>query len=132
MKTKIISYAPGKLPPLTKARLAKLKALATRRDIEIYTSDIAEMTEERWRNARRGHFYRPRKRQITARVDTDVLDWLKAQAKGYQSRINAILRREMLMSVKAGRQGFSATVDSTKRLLPRSLRPTPDGPCAHS
>jgi uncharacterized protein (DUF4415 family) len=25
-----------------------------------------------------------------------VLDWLKSQGKGYQSRINAILRREML------------------------------------
>ena len=29
-------------------------------------------------------------------VDADVLEWLKAQGKGYQSRINAILRREML------------------------------------
>jgi uncharacterized protein (DUF4415 family) len=48
-------------------------------------------------------FYRPRKRQITARVDADVLDWLKAQGKGYQSRINAILRREMLSAVKSGR-----------------------------
>jgi uncharacterized protein (DUF4415 family) len=36
------------------------------------------------------------KRQITARVDADVLAWLKGQGKGYQSRINAILRREML------------------------------------
>lgn len=45
----------------------------------------------------------PRKRQITARVDADVLDWLKSQGKGYQSRINAILRREMLTSVKSGR-----------------------------
>jgi uncharacterized protein (DUF4415 family) len=61
------------------------------------------MTEEQWKNARQGHFYRPRKRQITARVDADVLDWLKAQGKGYQSRINAILRREMLTAVKSGR-----------------------------
>jgi uncharacterized protein (DUF4415 family) len=53
-----------------------------------------------WKHARRGHFYRPLKRQITARVDADVLDWLKAQGKGYQSRINAILRREMLTSAK--------------------------------
>jgi uncharacterized protein (DUF4415 family) len=29
------------------------------------------------------------KRQITARVDADVLEWLKSQGKGYQSRINA-------------------------------------------
>jgi uncharacterized protein (DUF4415 family) len=29
-------------------------------------------------------------------IDADVLDWLKGQGKGYQSRINAILRRAML------------------------------------
>ena len=55
------------------------------------------MTEEQWRNARRGHFYRPRKRQITARLDADVLDWLKRQGKGYQSRINARLRVVMTL-----------------------------------
>ncbi len=37
------------------------------------------------------------------RVDADVLNWLKSQGKGYQSRINAILRREMLTSVKTAR-----------------------------
>jgi uncharacterized protein (DUF4415 family) len=36
------------------------------------------------------------KRQITARVDAGVLEWLKSQGKGYQPRIDAILRREML------------------------------------
>jgi len=44
----------------------------------------------------RGAFYRPVKRQITARVDADVLVWLKSQGKGYQSRMNAILRDAML------------------------------------
>jgi uncharacterized protein (DUF4415 family) len=103
MKTKIVSYTPETLPALTKADRAKLRALAARPDSEIDTSDIPEMTDEQWKQARRGHFYRPRKRQITARVDADVLDWLKSQGKGYQSRINAILRREMLTSVKSGR-----------------------------
>jgi uncharacterized protein (DUF4415 family) len=59
------------------------------------------MTDEQWKHARRGHFYRPVKRQITARVYADVLDWLKSQGRGYQSRINATLRREMLASSKA-------------------------------
>jgi uncharacterized protein (DUF4415 family) len=31
-----------------------------------------------------------------------VLAWLKSQGKGYQSRINATLRREMLAAVKSG------------------------------
>ena len=103
MKTRMVSYILDKLPPFTKARRAKLKALAARPDSEIDTSDIPEMTEEQWKNARRGHFYRPRKRQITARVDADVLDWLKRQGKGYQSRINAILRREMLTAAKSAK-----------------------------
>ena len=103
MKAKMVNYTPDKLPPLTKARRAKLKALSVRPDREIDTSDIPEMTEEQWKNAQRGHFYRPRKLQITARLDADVLDWLKRQGKGYQSRINAILRREMLTAVKSAR-----------------------------
>ncbi len=89
----MVRHTLESLPALTKAQRAKLKALAARPDNEIDTSDIPEMTDEQWKHARRGHFYRPRKHQITARVDADVLDWLKAQGKGYQSRINAILRR---------------------------------------
>jgi uncharacterized protein (DUF4415 family) len=103
MKTKIVRYTLDSLPELTKTRRAQLKALAARPDSEIDTSDIPEMTDEQWKNARRGHFYRPRKRQITARVDADVLDWLKSQGRGYQSRINAILRREMLTSAKSAK-----------------------------
>jgi hypothetical protein len=34
-------------------------------------------------------------------MDADVLEWLKSQGKGYQSRINAILRREMLTAIRA-------------------------------
>jgi uncharacterized protein (DUF4415 family) len=100
MKTKIVRFELNSMPPLTEAQRQNLKALAARPDTEIDTTDAPEMTEVQWRTAERGHFYRPVKRQITARVDADVLDWLKAQGKGYQSRINAILRREMLEAAK--------------------------------
>lgn len=96
MKTKIVSYTLETLPPLTEAQRANLRALAARPDSEIDFSDIPQLTDEQWKNAERGRFYRPVKQQITARVDADVLAWLKGQGKGYQSRINAILRREML------------------------------------
>ena len=33
-----------------------------------------------------------RKRQLTLRLDADVLAWFKAQGKGYQTRMNAVLR----------------------------------------
>ena len=37
----------------------------------------------------------PAKQQLTIRLDTDVLDWLKAHGRGYQTRINRILRAAM-------------------------------------
>ena len=33
------------------------------------------------------------KPSITIRLDPDVLDWFKSQGQGYQTRINAVLRR---------------------------------------
>ena len=102
MKKKMVSYTLETLPPLTEADRIKLRAMANRPDSEIDLSDIPEITDEQWKTAERGHFYRPVKRQITARVDADVLEWLKAQGKGYQSRINAILRREMLAAHRSG------------------------------
>jgi uncharacterized protein (DUF4415 family) len=104
MKTKKTSYSLDGLPSLTAAQRANLQALAKRPDTEIDTSDIPALTDEQLKNAVRGRFYRPVKQQITARVDADVLDWLKSQGKGYQGRMNAILRREMLASLKSRRR----------------------------
>jgi uncharacterized protein (DUF4415 family) len=98
---KVVSYTLETLPKLTEKDRAQLRALAARPDNETDTSDIPELSRERWAHAVRGGFYRPVKRQITARVDADVLAWLKGQGKGYQSRINAILRREMLAARQA-------------------------------
>ncbi|MDR0578027.1 MAG: BrnA antitoxin family protein [Candidatus Accumulibacter sp.] len=100
MKKEMVSYTLDSLPPLTDEQRANLRALAARPDSEIDYGDIPPLTEAFWQNAVRGRFYKPIKRQITARVDADVLEWLKSQGAGYQTRINAILRREMLASVK--------------------------------
>nr|WP_286130771.1 BrnA antitoxin family protein [Enhydrobacter aerosaccus] len=40
--------------------------------------------------------YKPTKQIATIRIDSDVLLWLKSQGKGYQTRMNAILRQAML------------------------------------
>jgi uncharacterized protein (DUF4415 family) len=87
------------LPPLTESQKAELAALAAMPDDQIDFSDIPELTEESVKNAIR-RFYRPVKQQITARLDSDVLHWLKSQGKGYQSRMNEILRKEMLAAMK--------------------------------
>jgi uncharacterized protein (DUF4415 family) len=104
MKTKLVSHTPETLPPLTDAQCEHLAQLAALPDESIDTSDIPELSEEAWAAGVRGRFYRPIKQQITARVDADVLDWLKSQGKGYQGRLNAILRREMLASLKQSKR----------------------------
>jgi uncharacterized protein (DUF4415 family) len=37
----------------------------------------------------------PGKNAITMRIDRDVLDWFQAKGRGYQTRINAVLRSYM-------------------------------------
>lgn len=96
MKSKTVSRNLETLPPLTAAQQAHLKALAAQPDSSIDRSDSPVLDAAHWETAVRGRFYRPLKQQITTRIDADVLDWLKGQGKGYQSRINAILRKEML------------------------------------
>ena len=88
------------LPVLTEEQKAELKALAAKPDSAIDYSDIPPLDDEFWRNAVRSPVYKPTKTSTTVRLDTDVLLWLRSQGKGYQSRINAILRREMLASIK--------------------------------
>lgn len=104
MKTKLDSHNPETLPTLTNAQREHLAGLAARPDESIDIRDIPELSDEVWSAGVRGRFYRPVKQQITARVDADVLDWLKSQGRGYQSRLNAILRREMLASLKQARR----------------------------
>lgn len=98
MKPKTVSYTLETLPPLSDAQKRHLDELAALPDEEIDTSDIPELTDAQLAAMRRPEHFRPVKKQITARVDADVLAWLKSQGKGYQSRMNAILRAAMLNS----------------------------------
>ena len=62
-------------------------------DDEIDTSDISSLDTEFFKNA---DLHMPtRKKSITVRLDSDVLDWYRNQGKGYQTKINAILRSYM-------------------------------------
>lgn len=73
----------------------KLTVLNAKPEIDIDFSDIPATNKDMWQEAKRGQFYRPIKQQLTIRVDSDVLAWLKSQGKGYQSRMNDILRSAM-------------------------------------
>lgn len=69
---------------------SNLKRLDATKDKDIDYSDIPEFDESFLRNV--DMKVSPGKKAIALRVDTDVLEWLKSQGKGYQSRINAVLR----------------------------------------
>ncbi|MHB1701210.1 MAG: BrnA antitoxin family protein [Acidobacteriaceae bacterium] len=89
----------AKLPPLTARQRKELEALAAKPDSGIDVSDIPALGDTFWKNAVRNPFYKPTKTPTTVRVDSDVLLWLKSKGRGYQTKINAILREAMLREV---------------------------------
>ena len=81
----------------SKESLTEWERLDALQDEDIDLSDTAEITPEMFAKAvvRRGLKPPPNKRQITIRLDADVLKWYRAQGEGYQTRINALLRAYM-------------------------------------
>jgi uncharacterized protein (DUF4415 family) len=60
------------------------------READIDYSDIPALDKTFLKKATAA--WPPVKRQLTIRLDADVLDWLKGHGRGYQTRINRILR----------------------------------------
>ncbi len=72
----------------------ELKELAVKGDVVPVRPDAPEirLDEEFWHNARIVMPSEGGKERITLRVDRDVLEWFKGHGRGYQTRINAVLR----------------------------------------
>ncbi len=87
----------------SKERKIELKRLAALPDAHVDTSDIPELTEAQLRRGIRG-MYRPVKKPVTMRLDADVVAWLKENGRGYQTKANALLRREMIRSYRNKRK----------------------------
>ena len=85
----------------TRQRQRELKAIAALSDDRIDTSDIPALTGEQLRRAVRREMYRPLKKPVTMRLDVDVIDWLREGGPGYQTKANALLRREMVRAYRA-------------------------------
>jgi uncharacterized protein (DUF4415 family) len=70
---------------------------------EIVIDDATEPTAEQWAKAvvidRR-----PPKKNITLRIDPGVIDWFKSKGKGYQTRMNAVLRAYIEIQRKGHRK----------------------------
>lgn len=97
IREKIVRSGREARDPFSAKERKELAMLAKMPDSEIDTSDIPELPLEYWKeHGVIGRFYRPIKKPVTLRLDADVIDWLKEEGKGYQTRANHLLRREML------------------------------------
>ena len=66
-------------------------------DEDIDFSDVPKISPEMFGKAiaRKGLQPFERKSQVTLRIDSDVLNWFRNQGRGYQTRINILLRSYM-------------------------------------
>ena len=84
---------------ITKERLEEIKAFKV-----TDFSDAPILTEEQMKEFKPSHLrnmanYKPIKKTVNVRLDADVIEWLQSAGRGYQTRMNAILREAMLNSV---------------------------------
>ncbi len=79
---------------LTKQQKRDIRAIAAKKDADIDFSDAPLILD--WSGAEIGKFHRPAKRPVTIRLDSDVIEWLKADGRGYQTKANGLLRHAML------------------------------------
>lgn len=66
-------------------------------DADIDFSDNPEVPPEMFARGilRRNLQPIPPKKQLTLRIDSDVVEWYRKQGRGYQTKINALLRAYM-------------------------------------
>ena len=83
---------------LTREQKRDIRAVAAKRDEDIDFSDAPRVLD--WSRAEIGKFYRPSKKPVTMRLDSDVIEWLKAEGRGYQTKANWLLRSAMLHFTK--------------------------------
>jgi len=83
---------------LTKDQKGDIRAIAAKKDRDIDFSDAPPVLD--WSGAEIGKFYRPPKKPVTMRLDPDVIAWLKADGRGYQTKANWLLRQAMLHFTK--------------------------------
>src|SRR5438876_9777300 len=93
----------GPMRKLTKEQKRDIRTIAAKRDEDIDLSDVPPILD--WSGAEIGKFYRPKKKPVTMRLDSDVIAWLKADGRGYQTKANWLLRNAMLHRSEERRVG---------------------------
>ena len=72
---------------IDKKRIHEIKSI---KDKDIDYSDIPELDDDFWLNAK--PVYPNQKKAISIRLDQDIIDYFKSDGRGYQSKINNVLR----------------------------------------
>jgi uncharacterized protein (DUF4415 family) len=90
----IVRYTRETVPKVSKEELNRVAAIT---DDEIDCSDIPEFKDlsefHSWADRK---IYKPVKVAVTCKLDADIVAWLKQGGKGYQTRLNSILRQAMV------------------------------------
>jgi uncharacterized protein (DUF4415 family) len=89
------------IPKLTAEMRRQLEALEEMPDDQIDTSDIPEWSEING-PVYIGLHYRPGKKSVTIRLDDDMVKWFKKQGKGWQTKMNWVLRLYFASHRKTG------------------------------
>ena len=90
---KIARYSLENLPRPTKEDWDRVDAI---KEKDIDYSDIPEITDfSKFRPWEQRQMFKPVKIAVTCKLDADIVAWLKQGGKGYQTRLNAILRQVM-------------------------------------
>lgn len=97
------------------ARLDRLK------DRDIDYSEIPPLDSSFFRNETEA--WPPANQQVAVRLDVDVLDWLKLHGKGYQTRLNRILRAAMEHQAPRRPRTPKGRARSRQRPLPHNEDP---------
>lgn len=81
-----------KLPPLTAEEVAEVMNFKNSDYEDCPKQTAEELAKFRPWYENHKEWYKPKKTEIHMRVDTDVLEWYKSQGRGYQTKMNAVLR----------------------------------------
>jgi uncharacterized protein (DUF4415 family) len=90
---KTVRYSSKTVPKPTEEDWDRLDGV---KDEDIDYSDIPEITDfSQFRPWEQRQMFKPVKVAVTCKLDADIVAWLKQGGKGYQTRLNSILRQVM-------------------------------------
>jgi len=93
----MMKITKSEFPVMSDERIAELQNFKTKdfSECPVQTPEQLQEFKPKYPDAR---LYKPIKQTVQMRIDADVLEWLKRDGPGYQTRANAILRQAMIQA----------------------------------